>query len=265
MTRHLRSFFATLFILGCVSGISNAQINVSITNEGNSDFFVTPLWFGFHDGSFDLFDDGQPASSALELIAEEGDVSGLQNAFTAEGHAIQGVAANAAGFGGAPVIDPGETATASITPVNPAAYRYLSFASMVIPSNDAFIGNSDPTAYQVFDSSGDFQGPLTIQIFANDIWDAGTEVNNTFGAAFSGVGGDGVAEGGTVGRLGMGGLDNFAGTGIPTGDTISDLIGDGELLATIHVTQTVPEPTSLGMISLGGLALGLLRRRRDSL
>ena len=33
--------------------------------------------------------------------------------------------------------------------------------------------------------SGNFLGPLTIQIFGLNVWDAGTEVNNiAFGAAF---------------------------------------------------------------------------------
>lgn len=33
---------------------------------------VTPFWFGLHDGSFNTFDPGSPASAAVEIIAEEG-------------------------------------------------------------------------------------------------------------------------------------------------------------------------------------------------
>lgn len=250
-----------LAVLGLsATSLFGQQINVSITNEGNSDFFITPLWFGLHDGTFDTFDAGSAASASIEALAEEGAVGGLQADF---GDIMaQSVAANAAGFGGAPVIDPGETAMASVSIMNPTNHRYFSYSSMVIPSNDAFIGNDNPMAYEVFDAAGNFTGPVTIQVFSNNIWDAGTEVNNTTGAAFSAVGGVGTDQGGTIAMLGDGGLDNFSGTGIPTGGMIADLIGAGELLATIQITQTVPEPNGFAMIGLGAVALGLIRRRR---
>lgn len=237
------------------------QINVSVTNEGNSDFFLTPLWFGLHDGSFDTFNAGEAASASLQSIAEEGAVGGLQSDFSSV-TGLQGVAANPDGFPGAPVIDPGETAMGAVTIRNAAAYRYFSYASMVIPSNDAFIGNDNPMAYELFDAAGNFNGPLTIQVFSSDIWDAGTEENTTMGAAFSAVGGDRTDQGGVIALLGDGGLDNFSGTGIPTGGTISDLIGAGELLATIQVTETVPEPNGFALIGMGAIALGMIRRRR---
>lgn len=250
-----------LALLATSATTFSQQINVSVTNEGNSDFFLTPLWFGLHDGTFDTFNAGDAASSSLEAIAEEGDVSGLQGDFSGV-TGQQGVAANAAGFSGAPVIDPGETAMASVAIQNASAYRYFSYASMVIPSNDAFIANDNPMAYEVFDASGTFTGPLTIQVFGNNIWDAGTEVNNTTGAAFSTVGGVGTDQNGVISMLADGGLDNFGGTGIPPGTDIANLIGAGELLATIQVTQTVPEPNGLLMIGLGVLSLAGIRRRR---
>lgn len=250
-------FVATLFASLSAHG---QDIHVSIKNEGNSDFFLTPLWFGLHDGTFDLFNPGETASVSLEALAEGGDVSGLEADF---GSSFQGVAANSAGFGGAPVIDPGETAMASITPMNPVNYRYFSYASMIIPSNDVFIGNGNPLAYEVFDAAGNFNGPVTIQIFGNNIWDAGTEVNDTMGAAFSGVGGTASDEGGTVALLASGGLDNFLNTGIAPGGTIGNLIAADDLLATITISQAaVPEPSAGLMLGLGGILLGLVRRRR---
>jgi len=242
---------------------ADGDIQISVTNEGNSDFFLTPAWFGFHNGAFDLFDAGSAASMSLEDLAEEGMVGGVQADFTAAPGIpgdFQGVAANPAGFGGAPIIDPGETATAFLTPANPAAYPYFSFASMVIPSNDAFIGNDNPLAYEVFDGLSqinDPSGTFTIQVFGSDIYDAGTEVNNTFGAAFSTVGGSPTDENGVV-TIGPD-LSNFTGTTTPAGTTINDLIGTGELLATIEIS-IVPEPASASLLSLAGLAL--LRRKR---
>jgi len=237
--------------------------DISFKNEGNSDFFLTPLWFGLHDGTFDTFNAGFAASGSIEALAEGGDVAGLQSDFAAVTGGLGGVAANAAGFGGAPVIDPGETAMVRLSGVSATANRYFSYASMVIPSNDAFIGNDNPMAYELFDASGNFNGPVTIEIYGNNIWDSGTEVNDTMGAAFSAVGGTDSVEGGVVALLAAGGLDNFSGTGIPPGGTIADLIGSNELLATIQVTQAVPEPNGLAMIGIGAIALGAIRRRRQ--
>lgn len=243
---------------------ANGDIQVTVTNEGNSDFFLTPAWFGFHNGAFDLFDAGSAASAALEALAEDGIVSGLQADFTAAPGVpgdIQGVAANPAGFGGAPVIDPGETATAFVTPINPAAYQYFSFASMVIPTNDTFIGNGDPLAYQVFNSAGeinDASGTFTIQIFGSNLYDAGTEVNDTLGAAFSTAAGVSSDENGVVSILPD--LSNLIGTNTPAGTTINDLIAPNELLATITVS-VVPEPASAGLLLGSGMLLAWRRRR----
>jgi hypothetical protein len=240
------------------------DVQFTVTNEGNSDFFLTPVWFAFQNGGFDLFDAGAAASPALEALAEDGIVSGLQADFAGSGQPgnIQGVAANAAGFGGAPVIDPGETATAFVTPINPASYQYLTFASMVIPSNDAFIGNADPLAYQVFTPAGainDPSGVFTIEILASDIWDAGTEVNNTQGAAFSN-GNPATDENGVVTLAPD--LSNFVGTQTAAGTTINDLFSGDEVVATISVSLVpVPEPASAALVGAGALAL--LRRRRS--
>ena len=243
---------------------ANGDIQVSVTNEGNSDFFLTPTWFGFHNGAFDLFDAGGAASAALEALAEDGIVDGLRADFTAAPGVpgdIQGVASNPAGFGGAPVIDPCETATTFVTPINPAAYPYFTFASMVIPSNDTFIGNDNPFAYQVFDAAGNINDPsgtFTIQVFGSDLYDAGTEVNDTLGAAFSTIGGLSSDENGTVSILPD--LSNFVGTSTPAGTTINDLIGTGELLATIEIS-VVPEPASAGLLLGSGMLLAWRRRR----
>jgi hypothetical protein len=259
------AFATTLMIQSTGFAQAAGDIQVSITNEGNSDFFLTPLWFGFHDGTFDLFDPGAAASASLENLAEDGIVSGLQADFTAAPGIpgdVQDVAANPAGFPGAPVIDPGETATAFVTPTNPAGYQYFSFASMVIPSNDSFISNGDPQAYQVFNAMGDINdvsGTFTIQIFGSNIWDAGTEVNNTLGAAFSTAGGIPTDQNGVI--VLDSDLSYLSGVGTPAGTTIQDLILPGELLATIQVSIVpVPEPASATLAALGGLAL--LRRRR---
>ncbi|PHQ82737.1 MAG: hypothetical protein COB69_01020 [Phycisphaera sp.] len=249
-------------VAGAAVGQVDGDIQVSVTNEGNSDFFLTPTWFAFQDGSFDFFDVGSPASASLEAIAEDGVVDGLVNDFMNSGVPgnIQGVAANADGFGGAPVIDPGETATAFVTPINTAGYQYFSFASMLIPTNDTFIGNDNPLAYRVFDDNGDILGAggvVTIQIFGADLWDAGTEVNDGLGAPFSVAGGTATDEFGVV--TSGPDLSAYIGLDTPAGTTILNTIDSGELLATIQIS-IVPAPSTAAILGLAGL--GMMRRKR---
>lgn len=259
-----------LAVVLSITSLAGAQapgdLRIEVEHGSNTDFSLTPLWFGFHNGLFDAFDAGSAASPALEAIAELGDVGPITADFTAAPGVpgdIQGVAAAAGN--GVPPIEPGETGVGFVTPINPAAYQYFSFASMLVPTNDTFIGNDDPFAYQVFNAAGeliDENGQVTtervIQIFGSDLYDAGTEVNQDLGAAFTQgqVGTEGDDEGGliTVGSD----LSPFLGNTDVTGRVISDTIGTGELLATIRI-GVVPEPTTavLGLVGL----LGALRRR----
>ena len=149
------------------------EVQVSIENlapaNGN---FLTPVWVGFHDGGFDTFSPGEPASAGLERIAEDGNAEPLSGEFAASESAhSDGVIPGPEG-----PIAPGETAHASFT-VEGSEARYLSFVSMVIPSNDAFIGNNDATAIPIFDGQGHFvEGEYLV--VGDRIWDAGTEAND---------------------------------------------------------------------------------------
>ena len=218
------------------------DIQVEIENLADvGGFFLTPFWFGMHNGSFDLFDPGVVATNGLELLAEEGDASVLMTEFAAPNRIqISGVG-NPDGFINAPIIEPGETATGVLNISNPVAYQYLSYASMVIPSNDAFLGNENPNSHRVFNSDGSFRGPLTIEIFGADIWDAGTEVNNTEGAAFSLIPGTGLPEDGMV--QSHPGLENFEGTGTPAGMIVAGATpAADELVARITITEVTTLP-----------------------
>lgn len=97
---------------------------------------------------------------------------------------------------------PGEIVTQEIVldSSNIANNRYFSFASMIAPSNDAFIANDDPKEIEIFDEEGNFIGAEYI-VTGSDVWDAGTEVNDedptTVPYTLADIG-SGVDENGTV-------------------------------------------------------------------
>jgi hypothetical protein len=168
--------------------------------------FQTPVWIGFHDGSFDIHDLGSPASTffplsnALERLAEDGSTTQFTEAFqSSPSGTIQGVLPGL--FLGGP-ISPGETISRRfrVDPDDPQA-RYLSYATMVIPSNDAFISNGGPQDHEVFDGAGTFVG-ADFTVLGAQALDAGTEVNDEVPAntAFFGqvTEDTGVDEGGVV-------------------------------------------------------------------
>ncbi len=238
------------------------ELQITVENLQPADgFYFTPVWLGLHDGGFDLFDMGAAASSELATLAETGDVGPLGSLFSSmtngDGTARAGTVITApGGFAGAPVFDPGESISQTWTVDLPASNRYLSLASMVIPSNDAFFGNGNPMQYEVFGADGTFLGPLDIAIVGGSIYDAGSELNTTMGAAFSALGGTDEDEMGDV--MMHPGLDNFLGTQTAAGTTLAAALNADTPLARIRVNQ-VPEPTSWTLALLG--LPWLLRRR----
>ena len=263
---------SSLIVLVLVS-VAQAQTTFQIeitNNQPANGFYLTPTWFGLHDGNFDYFDAGSAASNSTMLLAEDGVLDngmggGLINDFAnVQIGGSQGVAFGPSGFGSGagqpPVIDPGETATLLLSTNSPDIFRYLSYSSMVIPSNDAFIGNDDPLQLEIFDALGNFNGPLEIAIFGADVWDAGTEANDGLGAAFSTNGGTGTDEALTV-RPHPDGLAIFVGTGTAAGTTIGQGFFSGDPIATIRISA-IPEPTH-AILLLGGIAsTAIIRRRR---
>ena len=156
---------------------TSVEVLVTISNLAPAEgTHLTPFWVEFHDGSFNLFDEGAAASPGLESTAEDGATALLSAEFS---NAALGFEDDTiTGPGPSPVFFPGNTSAVkfsldSSSPLN----RYFSFASMIIPSNDAFIGNEDPMAYEVFDESGNFV-MTEIIILGTQVWDAGTEVND---------------------------------------------------------------------------------------
>ena len=101
---------------------------VSITNVTKGQTF-TPRLVATHEKSLSFFTLGQPASSDLEMLAEGGDTSSLEAYLDEEGKALTD--------GG--LLEPGETTTFEISGYNK---HHLSFAAMLLPTNDTFVALS---------------------------------------------------------------------------------------------------------------------------
>lgn len=257
--RMMASMFVTPLLL---AGVARAEmLTVTIENllpSGGVSF--TPLWLGFHDGGFTNFASGAAASAfdGIESIAELGSGAAQSARFAAsQPFGVQTMVTEPTG---APVFSPGESRSVDLT-VDAMQNAYLSFAAMLVPSNDLFLGN--PDAIQLFDG-GSFVGPITIEIHGSMVWDAGTEVNSVLdGGAFV-QGGDamrGTAEGGVI-HLFLGDpgapdyLSSLLGLTTADGGSISSTFSDDTLIGRITI---VPAP---GAAMLALLSLVRSRRRR---
>ncbi|PSN77193.1 hypothetical protein C8B47_23325, partial [filamentous cyanobacterium CCP4] len=182
--------------------MTTQTVTVSIENlSPENGAFLTPLWFGFHDGTFDTYDRGRPVSPGLESLAEDGATELISQEFDLAGFGtVQGTILGGEGTPGP--IDPGETASFTVE-LDPSdlTSRFFNYASMVIPSNDFFIANGNERAHAIFDEAGNFIGADFI-VTGSNVLDAGSEVNDEIPAntAFFGqmAPNTGVSENGVV-------------------------------------------------------------------
>jgi hypothetical protein len=160
-------------------GYSSREVEVTVVIENLAPAggtYLTPVWVGFHDGSFDTYDSGAPISVALERLAEDGNTGPLSMSFDDSG--AGNAQATILSDSGIPPLAPGETATMTFTlDGRDAANRYFSYASMVIPSNDAFIANGDPREHRIFNRGGQFKGADFV-VYGGSVNDAGSELND---------------------------------------------------------------------------------------
>jgi hypothetical protein len=251
-----------VLVAGSVLAFSHAaladvvELRVTVQNLAptNSIAFA-PLRVGFGNGSFDSFNVGQTATAPIISIAEGGSGADWFPAFAStEPNATLGtVVPNPAG----PLL-PGGSATATFS-VDRMTNRFFSFGSMVVPSNDYFIGNDSPTQYQLFDSMGNL-AITQISQFGRDIWDAGSEVDIPMNAAFimGGMNSGRIADTGVV-DFDFAGLDIFNGLTTGAGYVFDRQFGAASEVYRISF-EIVPAPGALAMLGLGGLVAG--RRRR---
>lgn len=253
---------AIIAVLGESETARALQVRVTIENLApQHGTFLTPLWVGFHDGSFDLYDVGATAAGFLESLSEDGSTGPVTSEFAGSGAgSVQGTLVGPT----IPPLAPGELAS-MVFELDPGAMtsRYFSYASMIIPSNDAFIANGNPLAFEIVDAGGVFLG-ANFFVTGAQVLDAGTEVNDELPAntAFFGQAAPntGVTENGVIG--GHPGFSAAAAGGILADPQFAN--GDFSLagypIAQIRVSA-VPLPAAVVMLSSALGALGFSQRR----
>lgn len=260
MARNAKIVLGLVALMAAPALAQTVEIRIeNLQPSGGMSF--TPFWVGFHDGSFDVFDSGARATAGITAIAELGDTGPLSSRFSME--QPMGVDATFADPSGPPVFSPGESASMRFDVGDATRNRYFNYASMVVPTNDLFVGNG--MAREIFDASGNFLGPVTINIFGRNVYDNGTEVNDILdGAAFI-AGIDATAGTDEFEDIQLffsrPGADDYLASiiGVTTapGDQITRVFTEDDLIGRITI---VPAPGVASVGLLGGL--GLLARRR---
>lgn len=257
-SRAISAFAAALVTMAVTNAAQAAPVQVTVTVENlapSSSVSFAPLHLGFHQGIFDAFDEGQVAAPGIVTVAEGGSGTIWQTDFAAvDPNATRGVI-------GMPLFS-GQSRSATYM-VDPSVNRYFTFASMVIPSNDHFIGNDSPTEYQLFDAAGNLR-IRTIDVNAGEVWDAGSEIFSVAGAAFLVNGSNPVRtpENGVVG-FDFDGLSGFNGQTTAAGYVFNNNLTPSTPIYRIgFAVAAVPEPQTYVLMAMGLLTVAGLRRLR---
>lgn len=249
------------------SSAGAARLRVTIDNLApENGTFLTPVWVGFHNGTFDIYDRDVSLDlfPGTEALVEDGITAPLSARFADE--APTGVDGTIFGPNGPLGVGESTSFTFDVD----ASNQYFSYASMVIPSNDAFVANGNPLAFEIFDDAGKFLG-ADFTVTGSQVLDGGTEINDEaeFSTAFLGqqTPDTGVDENGVVtehpgfepgGRI-LSAVDFGPNSLTFTG---ADFTQPGYQIARIRV-EKVPEPaTVLGLLALSGGMVAAGRTRK---
>jgi hypothetical protein len=211
---------------------------------------------GFNNGSFDAFNIGTVAGAGIVSVAE----GGAGNTWQADFAAADPTATRGT-IGG--LLQPGGMHSMSFK-VNTTLNPYFTFAAMVVPSNDFFIGNDAPTAFKLFSNGGSQLQISSITLKANEIWDAGSEVYDPSAAAFVGNNALRTPQNSVVA---FNFAEFFGYNGLTTGAGYtfnSQLAANTDVYRISFSAAPVPEPQSYALMAAGLLALGALARRRQA-
>jgi len=154
---------------------------VTVTNVTNNVTF-TPIFSVTHTAASRLFDVGEPASIALEALAEGGSPALLEEEFDRIRNTVVEVATAAGTPADGPFTEAGQTATFRIQARREA--NFLSMAAMLLPTNDSFMALNGVRLPN--------RGSVTYRAIG---YDAGTELNNQLCSQIPGPQCDGTPDG----------------------------------------------------------------------
>lgn len=282
---------------------STQRLRVEITNNApDGGVALTPVWVGFHSGSFDSYNGGLTSQPGLEAIAEDGATTLLSNQFNDFNATTGGytyidnsgpspadalvrtgdlrdqyrIDATLGSPTGPPPVQPGESVSQDFVIRTDGSNQYFSYVSMVLPSNDFFVANGNPLAHSLaslYDGSGSIS--FNIGGFnASPVNDAGTEAESYVTSAANGLFGLAGGQSGPDQPGGSLGLPIANVTGSLPLDALSFVEGSqplfdfnngalyGNGIATVTITA-IPEPSSIALGMLGlGSATIVMLRRR---
>jgi len=150
---------------------------VTITNLTKGQTF-TPILVASTKKGNHIFNAGSAASDELEIIAESGNNQPLADKLGNEGNALDSVSSGA-------LLAPGQSVTLNVK--MGGKFHFVSIASMLIPTNDAFIATNS------------IRGPKhkghSVTVYS-PVYDSGTEVNDELCVSMPGpfCGGEGFNE-----------------------------------------------------------------------
>jgi len=242
--------------VAAVAGAQPVQLRVTVQNlaPSNSVSFAA-LRLGFHNGTYDSFNNGQAAGMSAISIAEGGTGNLWFPAFSAaEPNATLGSVVRAAGG----ALRPGETASSDHT-VDPSINRFFTFGSMVVPSNDHWIANDNPMQYMLFNAAGELN-LTSISQFGRQIWDNGSETEDPANAAFlvGSVNANRTPQNGVV-SFNFDRLDAFNGLTTTAGYVFQRQFGANDEIYRISF-EVIPTPGAMSLLGMSGVVV--LRRRR---
>lgn len=170
------------------------DLSITVTNLTQGLYF-TPILTSAHASDNHIFMSGTAATAELQAMAEGGDISGLVSM-------LSNADANNSENPAAGLLAPSMSTTYTLT--NDSANTHLSLVTMVLPSNDGFVGLD---SWKIPTEAGTY----TINLNA---YDAGTEANNELvnGGGAPGVLGIPAAPGGDAGTNGTGVTDTESNT-----------------------------------------------------
>ena len=253
--RFTRTALASAIFASGAAFAAPVQVTVTIDNLAPSNSVVfAPLHLGFHSGVFDAFDIGQVATAAIISVAEGGSGSVWIPAFAA---ADPGATI---GTIGAPLM-PGMSRSMTFT-VDTSMNRFFTFASMVVPSNDFFIGNDGAQRHELFDAAGNLQITSIMQR-SRDVWDAGSEIFDPLASAF--VGTNSLrADQNSVVAFNFAEFAAYNGLTTAAGNVFdSQLSADTAIYRIGFEVAPVPEPETYALMALGLAVVGWAGKRKS--